>query len=110
MARDTYPGEAPPCDAQVAGPLGNARRSLRDLLTAEAETLVSILGWVELAMECSLEPNQKQDVRRHCVQALKLVSKVEGRHREGSLPTAVASTVAHVRKELSRAIDRLDES
>ena len=108
VARDSVPVDTPPCDGLVAGPLGNARQSLRNLLTTEAETLVTILGWVEVAMECSLESNQKQDVRRHCLQALRLVANVESRHREGSLPPAVASTIACVRKELDRVIDQLD--
>lgn len=106
--RDEAPRGNPPCDDLVAGPLGNARQSLRDLLTAEAETLVTILGWVEVAMECSLEPDQRKNVRRHCQQALKLIAAIEQRNPGGQLPEPVAQCVRHVRDEVTRAMTQLD--
>lgn len=103
---DAHRGNGP-CDDLVAGPLGNARRNLRDLLTAEAETLVTILGWVEVAMECSVEANQRQNVRRHCQQALKLVTAIEQRNADGQLPVPVAACIERVRAEITRAMEQL---
>ena len=84
--RDEAPRRDEACDSLVVGPLGNAWESLRQLLTTEAETLVTILRWVEVAMECSLEPNQRKNVKEHCRQALSLVSSIEQRNVGGSLP------------------------
>ena len=106
--RDQAPLSDEPCDSLVVGPLGNARESLRQLLTTEAETLVTILGWVEVAMQSSLEPNQRKNVREHCRQALNLVSAIEQRHPGGNLPLPVDSCIKRVRKELALAMERLE--
>jgi hypothetical protein len=108
--RDEIPREEAPCDGLVAGPLVRAQESLRHLLTAEAETLVTILGWVEVALECSLEPQQRKNVRQHCQQALRLVEAIERRHRDGGLPEPVNACLGTVRKSVSCAIRNLDSA
>ena len=106
--KDEAPRGDEACDHLVTGPLGKARRELRELLTPEAETLVTILGWIEVAMECSLDPGQSKNVRDYCQHALKLLAAIDQRNRAGTLPKPVAACLESVRKEVTTTINQLD--
>lgn len=98
-----------PCNAIVSGPLAAAQESIRGLLPEETEALVSILGYVEIALEWSLDSQYRSDVRQHCGRALRLIEAIEYRHPDGDLPEDVAACISKVRREVRRAIERLDD-
>lgn len=95
------------CDRKVAGFLVAAQRELQTLLVPESESLVSVLGHLEAALEYTVEPNEKDSVTYHCRQALRIVDGIERRH-DGDLPEAITECLAQLRREVDHALRRID--
>lgn len=73
------PTADPPCIGLIARPLGEARDLLGELLNSEVGTLLKMPGWIEAALESSLEPGQRETVREHCRRAPEIVAAIEQR-------------------------------
>ena len=95
------------CDRQVAGSLLAAQRGLKSLLVEESESLVTVLGHVEVALESTVASGQRETVREHCYQVLRIVTRIEQRHREYPLPANVAGCLTELRAEMNQALERL---
>lgn len=95
------------CDRKVAGFLFAAHRGLEELLVPESESLVTVLGHLEAALEYTVEPNEKHSVTYHCRQALRIVDGIERRH-DGDLPEAISECLNQVRREVDHALRRID--
>jgi len=95
------------CDRRVAGFLFSAHRGLQELLVPESESLVTVLGHLEAALEYTVEPNEKDSVAYHCRQALRIVEAIERRH-DGDLPEAITECLDRIRREVDHALRRID--
>jgi hypothetical protein len=103
------PTADPPCIGLIARPLGEARDLLGELLNSEVGTLLKMLGWIEAALESSLEPGQRETVREHCRRALEVVAAIEQRHRDRPLPYDVVACSIRVCDQVNQAIKTLDQ-
>ena len=97
----------PAIERKVAGFLITAKQALRSLLVPEAESLVTLLGHVEAAFECTAEPSQRDSVEYHCRQALRIIEAIERRH-DRDLPEPVTHCLDSVRRDVEHAMRRID--
>lgn len=101
-----YPQDAI-SNGKVAGFLFTAQRALLRLLVPESESLVSVLGHLEAAIEYTVEPNESDSVAYHCRQALRIMEAIERRH-DGDLPDAVSDCLKQMRREVDHALRRVE--